>query len=105
MYSDLFDVCKEFMRKNITRMKLIMKEFKQLGAYGLVVKDNKILLIKKYGVPYDGNLDLLGGTIEFCERPVEALKRELIEKVGIEVKKYDYLILLLLNGIIKKILS
>lgn len=66
-----------------------MKEFKQLGAYGLIVKDNKILLIKKKGGPYDGKLDLPGGTIEFCERPVEALRRELMEEVGIEVKKYE----------------
>ena len=46
-----------------------MKEFKQLGSYGLVINDNKILLIKKSGGPYDGKLDLLGGTIEFCESP------------------------------------
>lgn len=66
-----------------------MKEFKQLGMYGLVVKDNRILLIRKKGGPYDGKLDLPGGTIEFCERPVESLKRELMEEVGIEVKKYE----------------
>ena len=62
-----------------------MKEFKQLGAYGLLVRDGKILLIKKFGGPYDGKLDLPGGTIEFCERPEVALKRELLEEVGIEV--------------------
>ena len=65
-----------------------MKEYKQLGAYGLVVKDGKILLIKKSGGPYDGKLDLPGGTIEFCERPSEALKREIMEEVGIEVDEY-----------------
>lgn len=37
-----------------------MKEFKQLGAYGLIVKDGKILLIRKFGGPYDGKLDLPG---------------------------------------------
>lgn len=26
-----------------------MKEYKQLGAYGLVIKDESILLIKKFG--------------------------------------------------------
>ena len=26
-----------------------MKEFKQLGAYGLIIQDGKILLIKKFG--------------------------------------------------------
>lgn len=62
-----------------------MKEYKQLGAYGLVIKDNKILLIKKLGGPYDGKLDLPGGTIEFCERPKDTLKRELMEETGIEV--------------------
>ncbi len=66
-----------------------MKEFKQLGAYGLVIKEDKILLIKKSGGPYDGKLDLPGGTIEFCERPEEALKRELMEEVGIEVVDYQ----------------
>lgn len=62
-----------------------MKEYKQLGAYGLIVQDGKILLIKKNGGPYDGKLDLPGGTIEFCERPMDALKRELTEEVGINV--------------------
>lgn len=62
-----------------------MKEYKQFGAYGLVLKDNKILLVKKFGGPYDGKLDLPGGTIEFGEKPTNALKRELKEEVGIEI--------------------
>ena len=66
-----------------------MKEYKQLGSYALVLKDNQILLIKKHGGPYDGKLDLPGGTIEFCEKPEEALKRELMEEVGIEVDEYE----------------
>jgi ADP-ribose pyrophosphatase YjhB (NUDIX family) len=66
-----------------------MKDYKQLGAYSLIVENDKILLIKKNGGPYDGKLDLPGGTIEFCEKPSEELKRELIEEVGIEVKKYE----------------
>ena len=65
-----------------------MKEHKHLGAYGLIIKDEKILLIKKHGGPYDGKLDLPGGTIEFCERPEDALKRELLEEVGIVVKDF-----------------
>lgn len=72
-----------------TNVEVFMKEYKQLGAYGIIVKDEKILLIKKSSGPYDGKLDLPGGTIEFCERPEQALKRELIEEVGIEIKKYE----------------
>ena len=65
------------------------KEYKQLGTYGLIIEKGKILLIKKNGGPYDGKLDLPGGTIEFCENPAETLKRELMEEVGIEVNKFE----------------
>ena len=65
------------------------KEYKQLGTYGLILEKGKILLIKKNGGPYDGKLDLPGGTIEFCEKPAETLKRELMEEVGIEVNKFE----------------
>ena len=66
-----------------------MKQKKHIGAYGLVIKDNKILLIKKKGRPYDGKLDLPGGTIEFEESIEDALKRELLEEVGIEILNYN----------------
>lgn len=65
-----------------------MKEHKHLGVYGLIIKGEKILLIKKVTGPYDGKLDLPGGTMEFGERPIETLKRELLEEVGIEIEKY-----------------
>ena len=68
---------------------VFMKEYKQLGSYALIVENEKILLIRKNGGPYDGKLDLPGGTIEFCEKPSDALKRELMEEVGIEVKSYE----------------
>lgn len=66
-----------------------MKENKHLGAYGIVIKNERILLVKKHGGPYDGKYDLPGGTIEFCEKPEEALKRELIEETGIKVINYE----------------
>ena len=66
-----------------------MKQFKHLGAYGLIIEDNKIVLIKKVGGPYNGKLDLPGGTIEWGETPEEALIRELNEEVGIEVINYE----------------
>lgn len=65
-----------------------MKRIKHIGSYGLILKDNKILLIKKHGGPYDGKLDLPGGTIEYGEKPEETLLRELKEEVGINVTSY-----------------
>lgn len=68
-----------------------MKEYRQLGSYGIVIVDNKILLIKKAKGPYEGKLDLPGGTIEFGETPSEALKRELLEETGIVINDYKLL--------------
>lgn len=66
-----------------------MNEYKHLGVYALIIREEQILLIKKVGGPYDCKLDLPGETIEFGERPIDTLKRELMEEVGIEVIDYQ----------------
>lgn len=65
------------------------KEHKHLGVYGLIIKGNQILLINKVTGPYDGKLDLPGGSIEYSERPEDALKREFLEETGIKIKNYE----------------
>lgn len=62
-----------------------------IGAYGIIVKDNKIVLIKKARGGYTGKLDLPGGGIEHNEHPEETLKRELMEEVGGIVLDYQLL--------------
>ncbi len=64
-------------------------EHKHLGAYGILIENNKILLIKKKTGPYDGKLDLPGGTIEFNEKPYDTLKREFLEETGIDITEYE----------------
>ena len=66
-----------------------MKQFKHLGSYGLILDNDNIVLIKKNGGPYNGKLDLPGGTIEFGETPEETLIREIEEEVGIKVLEYE----------------
>ena len=67
-----------------------MKEVKSthVGAYGFIIKNDEIALIKKARGGYTGLLDIPGGGIEHNETPVEALKRELMEEAGVTVKNY-----------------
>ena len=64
-----------------------MKEMRHLGAYGLIINDNKMALIRKSRGAYTGKLDLPGGTIEHGERPIETLVREIKEELDSDVKK------------------
>lgn len=62
-----------------------------VGAYGFIIKNDCIALIKKARGGYTGLLDIPGGGIEHDETPVEALKRELMEEAGVTVKSYELL--------------
>lgn len=66
-----------------------VKKTKHLGVYGLLIKDENILLIKKVTGPYEGKLDLPGGSFEFSERPIQALKREFLEETGLNIIDYN----------------
>ncbi len=62
-----------------------MNETRHLGVYGLIINDNKVLLVKKARGAYTGKYDLPGGSIEHGEKPIETLKRELMEETGVQV--------------------
>ena len=65
-----------------------MKEWRHLGAYGLIVNDGKIALIRKSRGAYTGKLDVPGGTIEHTERPEVTLVREIKEELNADVKDF-----------------
>ena len=67
-------------------MKTIVKT--RVGAYGILIKDDKIALVKKAGGGYKGKLDLPGGGMEHTELPTETLKREIMEEAGINITDY-----------------
>jgi len=58
-----------------------------IGAYGIVIKDDKIALVRKARGGYKGKLDLPGGGIEHTESIEEALHRELKEELNATVTK------------------
>lgn len=58
-----------------------------LGVYGIVIKDEKILLVKKSRGAYIDKYDLPGGSFEHGEKPIETLKREFMEETGFNIEK------------------
>lgn len=62
-----------------------------VGVYGIYIKNDKVLLIKKSRGPYKGMFDLPGGKIEKGESIEQALEREFIEEVGCKIKSFKFL--------------
>lgn len=56
-----------------------------LGIDALILKDNKVLLIKRKGKPFKGMWAFPGGYIEFDETVEETVKREVKEETGLDV--------------------
>ena len=70
-------------------MKTIVKT--HVGAYGILIRDGKIALVKKARGGYKGKYDLPGGGIEHTETPIEALHREMMEEIEGTVIKEELL--------------
>lgn len=62
-----------------------MYKHKHIGSYGLIIKDEKIVLIRKGRGAYTGKLDLPGGSFEHGETPEETVIREIKEELGRDV--------------------
>ena len=62
-----------------------MYKHRHFGSYGLIIDEDRILLIRKSRGAYTGKLDLPGGSFEHGESPLETVKREIMEEVGVNV--------------------
>lgn len=83
-----------FMRK--IRNKIIsLFACKTIGARALVIKDGNILLVKHSYIPQWYSI---GGGVEKGETPIEAVKRELLEEVGITCLNHPKLFNVYLNN-------
>lgn len=59
-----------------------------IGVYGIIIQDDKVALIRKARGGYKGKLDLPGGGMGHTEKPEDTLRREIMEKAGIEIDGY-----------------
>jgi ADP-ribose pyrophosphatase YjhB (NUDIX family) len=55
-------------------------------AGALVVKDGRVLLVKRAQAPFAGWWDVPGGYLEYDEHPEDAARRELREETGYEIR-------------------
>jgi 8-oxo-dGTP pyrophosphatase MutT (NUDIX family) len=68
-----------------------IKVWSHIGVYGIYIRNNEVLLIKKSRGPYKGMFDLPGGKIEEGESLEQALRREFNEEVDCEIDNLEYL--------------
>ena len=58
----------------------------KVGVSVIIYKDNKILMLKKIGAHGSGTWSFPGGHLEFGEEIEDAVRREVIEETGVEIK-------------------
>lgn len=58
---------------------------------GGIIKDGKILLIRRKKKPYQGLWSLPGGKVESCEAVTDAMAREIREETGLHVESMEFL--------------
>ena len=57
-----------------------------VGVAGVIVNGHQVLLIKRAKAPGKGEWNLPGGLVEVGERLTEAVRREIREETGLEVR-------------------
>lgn len=66
------------------------QRYPKVGAGVVILKDGKTLLAKRKGAHGSGAWGSMGGHVEFGETPAEAVKREAMEELGIEIGNIQF---------------
>jgi ADP-ribose pyrophosphatase YjhB (NUDIX family) len=56
-----------------------------LGCGAAILRDRRLLLVKRLKAPEAGHWNLPGGKVDFGERLADAVKREVFEELGVEI--------------------
>lgn len=62
-----------------------------VGVGGVVIRDGRVLLIRRARPPLQGEWSIPGGGLDVGETIAEGVRRELIEETGIEVRVLDHI--------------
>jgi 8-oxo-dGTP diphosphatase len=64
-------------------------ETPKLTVDGVILKNNRLLLIKRRNLPFKGKWAFPGGFVEYGEKTEDAVIREVLEETGLETKIND----------------
>jgi 8-oxo-dGTP diphosphatase len=67
-----------------------MNERPKIGIGVIILKDNKVLMLKRKNAHGAGSWSFPGGHLEFNEGIVECARREVMEETGITIKNLRY---------------
>lgn len=61
-------------------------EIISVGVGAVVFRGDKVLVIKRGKPPFEGQWSIPGGGLEYAERVIDAVKREVREETGLEIE-------------------
>jgi len=56
-----------------------------VGCGAAILRDGRLLLVKRLKPPEAGHWSLPGGKVEFGERLADAVRREIVEELGVDI--------------------
>jgi 8-oxo-dGTP diphosphatase len=62
-----------------------------VGVGGVLISNDRALLIRRASAPLKGQWSIPGGKLEIGETLVEAVRRELLEETGMEVRVLEFI--------------
>lgn len=66
-------------------------EHPRLGVGGAVIREGRVLLVRRATEPLKGEWSIPGGLVELGEKLVDAVKREVLEETGLVVEPDEVL--------------